>query len=84
MLGQRVINNILGNKPKTDRKSKNKRYRFGFREENVGPTLWKQRHNIVDAYHRLNPDPWFGPDDLVTVANFDMALDFVRGQGHDV
>jgi len=86
MLGKRVIGNILGKKPfgviKKDTRSRNMdMFKFGFREEDVGPDLWFKRNRIVGVYLDISPDPWFKADDLVTVANFNIAKDWLDSQG---
>ena len=83
MLGQKIVNNILGHKPKADSKSKNQTIRFGFREENVGPERWKKRHEIVKRYLDNAEDPWFDSDDTVTVANFEIALMWLNDRGYN-
>ncbi|MEK9740732.1 MAG: hypothetical protein VW262_06040 [Flavobacteriaceae bacterium] len=56
--------------------------RFLFREEEVKPEHWRRKEYLINVYFELcrvtMREPWFKPDEPITKANFDMAIDFLQ------
>jgi len=52
--------------------------KFLFREENVGPSNWTNRKNIVNRYFDIEKDPFVSKSDNYSVADFELMMDAIR------
>ena len=59
--------------------------RFLFREEEAYPRHWIIKEDIIEAYFEIHKfrmtEPWFEPDEPITKAYFETAIDYLEQAG---